>query len=93
MAKLSHCMDYDPKVAKAVKNGFFGTMFGEQYKPGVTIIKIDPGEIDVWSNGAMCFVWGYPGPDYNLYKAEDYGKTWALTKKELRLGGGQTWNK
>ena len=29
------------------------------------------------------FVWGWPGPDFNLYEEDNYGITWAFTRKEL----------
>lgn len=29
------------------------------------------------------YIWGWPGPDYNMYDADNYGKTWAFTKEEL----------
>ena len=29
------------------------------------------------------YVWGWPGPDFNVYSLADYGKTWAFTKEEL----------
>lgn len=28
-------------------------------------------------------VWGWPGPDVNLYEEDNYGITWAFTRKEL----------
>ena len=34
---------------------------------------------------ADCFiyVWGWPGPDVNLYNFKDYGKTWSFNKQDL----------
>lgn len=29
------------------------------------------------------YIWGWPGPDCNMYDANNYGKTWTFTKKEL----------
>lgn len=29
------------------------------------------------------YIWGWPGPDCNMYDNENYGKTWAFTKEEL----------
>lgn len=29
------------------------------------------------------YIWGWPGPDCNMYDANNYGKTWAFTKEEL----------
>lgn len=69
-------------VADALKHGFYGTMYGEKYARGVKLVFIEPGK--AWaSNGDLFFRWGYPGPDVNTYKPEDYGKTWALTGGEL----------
>lgn len=69
-------------VADALKHGFYGTMYGEKYAQGVKLVFIEPGK--AWaSNGDLFFRWGFPGPDMNTYKPEDYGKTWALTEAEL----------
>lgn len=29
------------------------------------------------------YIWGWPGPDYNIYSKENYGKDWAFTKQEM----------
>lgn len=29
------------------------------------------------------YIWGGPGPDCNIYDANNYGKTWTFTKEEL----------
>ena len=29
------------------------------------------------------YIWGWPGPDCNMYDANNYGKTWTFTKEEL----------
>lgn len=29
------------------------------------------------------YIWGWPGPDCNMYDADSYGKTWAFTKEKL----------
>lgn len=29
------------------------------------------------------YIWGWPGPDYNIYSRENYGKDWAFTKQEM----------
>lgn len=34
-------------------------------------------------NPCLIYVWGWPGPDYNTYYFQDYGKTWAFSKEEL----------
>lgn len=34
---------------------------------------------------AFIYIWGFPGPDYNVYLLEDYGETWAFTAEELEV--------
>ena len=48
------------------------------------IIQIPTKELK-WSEDKTVFyyVWGFPGPDFNIYKKEDYLKTWALSKQGL----------
>ena len=29
------------------------------------------------------YIWGWPGPDCDMYDANNYGKTWTFTKQEL----------
>ena len=29
------------------------------------------------------YIWGWPGPDCNMYDANNYGKIWTFTKEEL----------
>lgn len=31
------------------------------------------------------YLWGWPGPDYNLYHWRDFGKTWAYELKQFNL--------
>lgn len=31
----------------------------------------------------LIYIWGYPGPDYDEYNLDNYGKTWAFTEEEL----------
>lgn len=48
------------------------------------IIKIKTSELE-WSkdHNAFFYIWGWPGPDYNRYTFDTYGKGWAFTKKEI----------
>lgn len=48
------------------------------------IIQISTKELK-WSVDKTVFyyVWGFPGPDFNIYTAENYLKSWAVTKEEL----------
>ena len=77
------------RVMEAVKNGFYGTMYGQKYKPGVDVVFLATGVADIGRDGALWYVWGMPGPDYNRYDPGDYGVTWALTKEELTGGNGK----
>lgn len=29
------------------------------------------------------YIWGWPGPDYNIYSRENYREDWAFTKREM----------
>ena len=48
------------------------------------IIEIQTKQLE-WTKDDLSFyfVWGYPGPDYNKYSQETYGKGWAYTKEEI----------
>lgn len=54
------------------------------------IIDIKTSELD-WEKDYQGFVyiWGWPGPDYNRYTMQTYGKGWAFTKEEIL----RAWNK
>lgn len=67
---------------RAVKEGFYGTMYGQPYNDGIQIIHIEPNEAKLDGIG-LYYEWGWPGPDFNRYFLHDYGKTWALTKEEI----------
>lgn len=32
-----------------------------------------------------CYIWSWPGPDYNLYHWRDFGKTWAYELEQFNL--------
>lgn len=48
------------------------------------IIEIKTSELE-WSkdNNTFFYIWGWPGPDYNRYDFDTYGKGWAFTKEEI----------
>ena len=48
------------------------------------IIEINISELQ-WTEDKQIFfyVWGWPGPDYNEYTSDTYGKGWAFTKEEI----------
>lgn len=66
----------------------YSLMYGETHVNWRTtedqIITIKTDELE-WSESKKQFiyVWGWPGPDFNLYTLENYGKAWAFSKKEL----------
>ena len=37
------------------------------------------------SKDSFYVIWGGPGPDFNIYKLSDYGKTWAFTIEEIDM--------
>lgn len=49
-----------------------------------TIIEIETKKFQYRKDGeAAYYQWGWPGPDYNIYSRENYGKDWAFTKQEM----------
>lgn len=63
----------------------YGYMYGRKcgYARLDKIIQIKTKSLRIWEEG-MVYVWGWPGPDYNLYRYDDYGKTWAFSKEEIK---------
>jgi hypothetical protein len=64
----------------------YGYMYGKKFddKNLNKIIEIDKESLDIGRNKDRFFyVWGYPGPDYNVYLFKDYGKTWAFSREEI----------
>ena len=54
------------------------------------IIEIKTKELKWFEDHTgFIWVWGYPGPDANMYNLKDYGKSWAFTKDELMRYGGR----
>lgn len=66
----------------------YSLMYGETYIDGRAtedqIITIKTEELK-WSESKnqFIYIWGWPGPDFNLYTLENYGKAWAFSKEEL----------
>ena len=66
----------------------YSLMYGETHINWRTteeqIITIKTEELE-WSENKKQFIyiWGWPGPDFNLYTAKNYGKAWAFSKEEL----------
>lgn len=48
------------------------------------IIEIKVSELEWFENKeGFYYIWGWPGPDYNRYTRDTYGKGWAYTKEEI----------
>ena len=73
---------------------FYGTMYGGPYGESEwdEILEINKKYIKFCKNAdAFYYVWGWPGPDVNLYYFKDYGITWAFNKNDfIRKGGSRT---
>lgn len=48
------------------------------------IVKISTCNLE-WAEdkSSFVYVWGYPGPDFNYYDIDSYGKGWAFTRHEI----------
>lgn len=67
--------------------GIYGYMYGRHISDrpiDQDIIFISQKDLTI-GKYADCFVyiWGWPGPDGNIYKFQDYGKTWSFNKNDL----------
>lgn len=48
------------------------------------IVKIETSRLKWYKDEeGFIYIWGWPGPDFNSYTHETYGKGWAYTKKEI----------
>ena len=54
------------------------------------IMDISTNSID-WTDkkDKFIYVWGGPGPDFNVYTEDTYGKGWAFTKEEILAAWGE----
>ena len=65
------------------------TIWGEMYGRPCTdsdaiIIDIEKKSLHRTVNDdSVIYIWGWPGPDGNIYNYSDYGETWAFTPEEL----------
>ena len=59
----------------------YGTMYGGRYYED-KVIKINKKSLHINSDN-LVFIWGFPGPDYNIYRFKDYGKTWAFNETDF----------
>lgn len=62
---------------------FFGSMYGGKVAPDNPALEIKTEDCSFNTDRGIQYIWGWPGPDYNVYRWEDYGKSWAFTKEEL----------
>lgn len=54
------------------------------------IIKINTASLEwFYDQTGFFYVWGMPGPDYNKYTKETYGKGWAFTEEEIFKAWGE----
>lgn len=83
--KIKRQQDLITKLIQAKK--VYLTMYGLNKRKD-TIMNIHTSEISNFvlnwdGEPAFIYIWGWPGPDFNVYKMSDYGETWAFTEKEL----------
>ena len=68
------------------KTKFYGTIYDGQYGESEwdKILEINKKDIKFCQNtDAFYYIWGWPGPDVNLYYFKDYGLTWAFNKNDF----------
>lgn len=69
---------------------FYGTMYGMP-KEKDRVIKIETRKIHNFvfdwdgKGPGIIYLWGWPGPDGNVYLLSDYGETWAFSETELTM--------
>ena len=63
----------------------YAYMYGDKDSSNSDIIKISASKLilDTKDNSCFIYIWGWPGPDSNIYYYKDYGITWAFTPWEL----------
>ena len=67
--------------------GIYGYMYGQRIKSRPIeedIIFIPQKDLQIGIH-ADCFIyiWGWPGPDGNIYEFKDYNRTWSFNKDDL----------
>ena len=73
---------------KALKNGIYGTSYGEKLRKESAIIYVEPSKLKLHLNDeepSFHYLWGFPY-DTSIYLFKDYRKSWALTKERLENG-------
>lgn len=56
--------------------------FGNKEEPDV-LTKIRVKNISPLDENSFMYIWGWPGPDYNIYYFSDYGVTWCFERDEM----------
>lgn len=46
------------------------------------LLRIETSDLH-FNENSFIYIWGWPGPDYNRYKYEDFGKTWCFHPREI----------
>ena len=81
--------------------GIYGYMYGTPYGIAINddgstryvpekIIDI-PKRLIKKHDDCFAYIYGWPGPDINIYTFEDYGITWAFEKKEIKKLTAKEW--
>ena len=82
----------------ATADHIYGYMYGQPYiNTGVEykwdkIIKIKTSDLIIGKN-SLVYVWGFPGPDANIYYFSDYGITWAFDRSKIKYITLEEWKK
>jgi hypothetical protein len=78
------------KIKALIESGeefkIFATMYGGTLKNDKVLeINLKHNRNCYFSryDDGFFYVWGWPGPDMNFYKWEDYGKKWAFTTDDF----------
>lgn len=67
---------------------FFSLMYSPVRVPHLSIeeqiVEIETSKLKWYlNNEGFIYIWGWPGPDFNSYTRDTYGKGWAYTKEEI----------
>ena len=67
---------------------FFSLMYSPVRAPHLSIeeqiVEIETSKLEWYlNNEGFTYTWGWPGPDFNSYTRDTYGKGWAYTKEEI----------
>lgn len=69
---------------------FYGYMYGHPYintSKGYKkdkIIKIPIDDLYKITDTGLIYIWGWPGPDCNIYDFSDYNITWSFYKENIK---------